>query len=63
RFPEYSEQAFHLAAQSYGGTYDPNIAKIIHEKNKKLAVAPTPYLKHINLASVILANGLTNPYI
>ncbi|KAF7777651.1 hypothetical protein Agabi119p4_3723 [Agaricus bisporus var. burnettii] len=63
RFPEYSTQPFHLAAESYGGTYAPNIAKVIHEANKKLAVAPTPGHKHINLASVVLANGATNQYV
>jgi cathepsin A (carboxypeptidase C) len=62
RFPQYSTQPFHLAAESYGGTYAPNIAKVIHDANKELALAPTPRLKHINLASVVLANGLTDPY-
>lgn len=63
RFPQYSEKPFHLAAESYGGTYAPNIAKVIHDANKQLAIAPTPGLKHINIASIILANGLTDPYI
>ncbi|KAF5349522.1 hypothetical protein D9756_008992 [Leucocoprinus leucothites] len=62
RFPQYSTQPFHVAAESYGGTYAPNIAKVIHDANKQFALAPTPGLKHINLASVILANGLTDPY-
>ncbi len=52
-----------VAAESYGGTYAPNIASVVHEANKKLSMAPTPSLKKINLASVILANGLTDPYI
>ncbi|KAF5372899.1 hypothetical protein D9758_001450 [Tetrapyrgos nigripes] len=63
RFPEYSSQPFHLAAESYGGTYAPNIAKVIFEQNKQLALTSAPKRKHINLASVILANGITNPYI
>ncbi|KAF9265881.1 carboxypeptidase C [Marasmius fiardii PR-910] len=63
RFPKYSSQPFHLAAESYGGTYGPNIAHIIHKKNKELSLTPNPRLKHINLASVILANGLTDPLI
>ncbi|KAL0567380.1 hypothetical protein V5O48_014608, partial [Marasmius crinis-equi] len=50
RFPKYSKQPFHLAVESYGGY-------------KELALAPTPHLKHISLASVVLANGLTNPYV
>ena len=38
---------------------------MVHKHNKELAsaVAPTPGVVHINLASVILANGLTNPLI
>jgi len=63
RFPEYSKQPFHIAAESYGGTYAPNFAKIMYQENKKLSLAPIPELKHINLASVILGNGLTDPYI
>ncbi|KAG6909590.1 hypothetical protein DXG01_016629 [Tephrocybe rancida] len=63
RFPEYSKQPFHIAAESYGGTYAPNFANVIYKENKQLRLAPVPQLKHINLASVILANGLTDPYI
>jgi cathepsin A (carboxypeptidase C) len=62
RFPEYSKAPFHMAAESYGGTYAPNAAAIFHRKNKQLALAPVPGLININLASVILANGLTDPY-
>ncbi|KAG5639177.1 hypothetical protein H0H81_006081 [Sphagnurus paluster] len=62
RFPQYSKQPFHIAAESYGGTYAPNFANVIYKENKKLELAPIPQLKHINLASVILANGLTDPY-
>ncbi|KAH7089319.1 Alpha/Beta hydrolase protein [Auriculariales sp. MPI-PUGE-AT-0066] len=62
RFPEYEDREIHLAAESYGGHYAPNIAAAIHKHNEelRLAKAPTP-LKRINLASVILANGLTEP--
>ncbi|KAJ8462046.1 hypothetical protein ONZ45_g18075 [Pleurotus djamor] len=62
RFPEYADVPFHIAAESYGGTYAPNFANLIHKQNKQLSVAPTPGLRRINLASVILANGLTDPY-
>ncbi|KAG6879893.1 hypothetical protein C0992_009884 [Termitomyces sp. T32_za158] len=63
RFPEYSTQPFHIAAESYGGTYAPNFANVIYKENKRLSFAPVPQLKQINLASVVLANGLTDPYI
>ncbi|KAJ3786666.1 carboxypeptidase C [Lentinula aff. detonsa] len=65
RFPEYSSLPFHLAAESYGGTYAPNIANVIYKQNKELSLAPpgSSQLKIINLASVVLANGLTDPYV
>ncbi|KAH9945738.1 Alpha/Beta hydrolase protein [Amylocystis lapponica] len=59
RFPQYAQLPFHLAAESYGGTYAPNIAAVIHAENK----AAEQGLVHINLASVILANGLTDPLV
>ncbi|THG96311.1 hypothetical protein EW026_g5506 [Hermanssonia centrifuga] len=62
RYPQYADAPFHLAAESYGGTYAPNIASVIYKNNKELALAPTPKIKKINLASVILANGITDPY-
>ncbi|KAF9557182.1 hypothetical protein CPC08DRAFT_57845 [Agrocybe pediades] len=63
RFPKYSKAPFHLAAESYGGHYAPNFASVIHKGNQALQLAPNAKLKHINLASVILANGLTDPYV
>ncbi|KZV76370.1 hypothetical protein PENSPDRAFT_646398 [Peniophora sp. CONT] len=65
RYPEYSELPFHLAAESYGGRYAPVIASTVFKHNKELeaAVTPTPGVVPINLASVVLANGLTNPLI
>jgi cathepsin A (carboxypeptidase C) len=43
--------------------YAPNIANVIYKENQALALAPNPRIKKINLASVVLANGLTDPYI
>ena len=63
RFPEYSTQPFHIAAESYGGIYAPNFASVIHKANQDLALSPTPRVKHINLASVVLGNGLTDPFV
>jgi carboxypeptidase C (cathepsin A) len=61
RYPKYAAAPFHIAAESYGGTYAPNIASVIHKKNKELALAPVPGHPIINLAGVVLANGLTEP--
>ena len=63
RYPEYADKPFHIAAESYGGIYAPNIGSVIHKKNKELALRPTPGVKHVNLASLILANGQTDPRI
>ena len=68
RFSKYADAPFHIAAESYGGTYAPNIASVIHKENQALAAAsalaaPTLDLIHINLASVMLGNGITNPYV
>jgi carboxypeptidase C (cathepsin A) len=62
RYPEYAKAPFHIAAESYGGIYAPNIASVIHHKNKALSFAPVDGIKHINLASIMLGNGLTEPY-
>ncbi|GJE97833.1 serine carboxypeptidase [Phanerochaete sordida] len=62
RYPEYDSAPFHVAAESYGGTYAPNIVSVIHKQNKAVALRPVPDVKHVNLASVILANGITDPY-
>ncbi|KAJ3526965.1 hypothetical protein NMY22_g9960 [Coprinellus aureogranulatus] len=63
RYPKYAKAPFHIAAESYGGTYAPNFASVIHKANKDLKAREDAKLKHINLASVVLANGLTDPYI
>ena len=33
---EYAEAEFHIAAESYGGHYAPNIASVVHKKNKEI---------------------------
>ena len=60
-FPQYADNPFHLAAESWGGHYGPNIASYVHKMNKRRIYAPFPGQKHINFASLILANGLTEP--
>jgi len=63
RFPEYANANFHMAGESYGGTYVPNSAAVVYKHNRALQARPIPGLRKINLASVILANGLSDPYI
>ncbi|KAG0244091.1 Alpha/Beta hydrolase protein [Mortierella sp. GBAus27b] len=64
-FPEYQRVDFHIAGESYAGHYIPAMAKEINDANKKIA---TPSLRptgvqHINLASVLIGNGLTDPLV
>lgn len=63
RYPEYTSAPFHLAAESWGGHYAPNIGSYIHNKNKELAFAPRAGHQHINLVSLIIVNGLTDPLV
>lgn len=64
RHAQYASAPFHVAAESYGGTYAPHIASAIYHHNAvKHASSAHDDKTHINLASVILANGDTDPYV
>jgi len=52
QFPEYAEQAFHIAGESYAGHYIPVFASEILSHKKR----------NINLQSVLIGNGLTDGY-
>jgi cathepsin A (carboxypeptidase C) len=66
RFPEYSD-TLHISGESYGGTYLPNIAHVIHTKNKEIkareaqGLLPKPKVQQLNLASVLIGNGTPLP--
>ena len=64
-FPKYAAAPFHVAAESYGGVYAPHIASVIFGKNLQLtsSLQNNSYMRRINLESVILANGMTDPYL
>lgn len=64
-FPEYTSLPFHLAAESWGGHFGPVTAHLIHQKNQELAIGTIPQDKmvKINLDSLIIVNGLTDPAI
>jgi cathepsin A (carboxypeptidase C) len=52
QFPEYAKQDFHIAGESYAGHYIPVFtSEILSHKNR-----------NINLKSVLIGNGLTDPY-
>ncbi|KAK0542739.1 hypothetical protein OC846_006526, partial [Tilletia horrida] len=63
KFPELAKKDFHVAAESYGGHYAPNIANEIFQNNKAIKenAVSTQAAVHINLASVLIGNGLTEP--
>ncbi|KAI6045247.1 peptidase S10 serine carboxypeptidase [Pisolithus marmoratus] len=61
RFPEYSKQPFHLAAEGYGGIYAPNIANLIYNENQKIPSVSNELVR-INLESIVIGNGLTDSY-
>ncbi|KAF2008978.1 carboxypeptidase Y-like protein A [Aaosphaeria arxii CBS 175.79] len=50
QFPEYAEQPFHIAGESYAGHYIPVFASEILSHKKR----------NINLQSVLIGNGLTD---
>lgn len=63
-FKEYAELPFTVAAESYGGHYAPHIGAEIHARNKELATLPPDVrATHIpiNLESLMIGNGLTDP--
>ncbi|WFD33701.1 carboxypeptidase C [Malassezia cuniculi] len=57
RFPKYADLPFTVAAESYGGHYAPHIASEIHKHNKQADEGHV----HINLDSIMIGNGLTDP--
>ena len=59
--PQYASLPFHIAAESWGGHYGPEIGSLVYKQNKQMEYAPFPGQVKINLASIMLANGLTEP--
>ncbi|KAL2338529.1 hypothetical protein Fmac_012975 [Flemingia macrophylla] len=55
RFPQYKYREFYLAGESYAGHYVPQLAKKIHDYNKK-----NPQI--INLKGFIVGNAVTDSY-
>jgi len=63
KYPELAKKDFHVAAESYGGHYAPNIASTIHKNNQAIKAndVSASAAVHINLSSVVIGNGLTDP--
>ncbi|KAF9326742.1 hypothetical protein BG006_009872 [Podila minutissima] len=62
-FPEYQRLDFHVAGESYAGHYIPAIGQEINTQNKLMSTPlhRPPGIQHINLASLLIGNGLTDP--
>ncbi|KAH7914529.1 hypothetical protein BJ138DRAFT_1123421 [Hygrophoropsis aurantiaca] len=56
-----SDTPFHFAGESYAGRDIPHMAADIHYRNKELAASPSTGLTRINLASIMIGNGLIDP--
>ncbi|EJD35581.1 alpha/beta-hydrolase [Auricularia subglabra TFB-10046 SS5] len=60
-YPHFARNKFIISSGSYGGTYVPNIASVIHQHNKELAHGRGPAgARHINLESLMLSNPLSD---
>jgi cathepsin A (carboxypeptidase C) len=59
--PQFAKNEFHIAGESYAGHYLPAIAKVVSEKNE--AHRKEPSFMPINLSSVLIGNGLTDPLV
>ncbi|KAI3611465.1 carboxypeptidase y precursor [Moniliophthora roreri] len=58
-FSQFKGRPFHMAGESYGGRYLPLFASGVYDQNAALVEAG---LTPINLASVMIGNGLTHWY-
>eukprot|EP01094_Clydonella_sp_ATCC50884_P001464 TRINITY_DN11090_c0_g1_i2.p1 TRINITY_DN11090_c0_g1~~TRINITY_DN11090_c0_g1_i2.p1 ORF type:complete len:471 (+),score=135.73 TRINITY_DN11090_c0_g1_i2:39-1415(+) len=53
-YPEYAQNDFYIAGESYGGIYVPTLAYLVHEKNQD------PSNPKLNLKGVLVGNGVTD---
>ncbi|KAF8581120.1 alpha/beta-hydrolase [Ramaria rubella] len=60
-YPKLAKNRFIINAGSYGGTYAPHIATVIHEQNKALALGKGRRGSvHINLDSLMITNPMSD---
>jgi len=58
-FTSFKGRAFHMAGESYGGRYIPLFASAVYDQNAMLVKEG---LTPINLTSIIIGNGITDPF-
>lgn len=64
KYSEYQKNDFAIVGESYAGRYIPLIASEVHKHNKALkseSAHSTSSKVHINLESIAIGNGLTDP--
>lgn len=66
QYNQYADNDFHIAGESYGGHYVPQFALEIHQHNTGksqafIADASENAVKKINLKTILIGNGLTDP--
>ncbi|KAL5222919.1 hypothetical protein ABZP36_027632 [Zizania latifolia] len=57
RFPQYKKHDFYISGESYAGHYVPQLADVVHERNKHLET-----YRRINLKGFIVGNAETDDY-
>ncbi|KAG2236692.1 Alpha/Beta hydrolase protein [Thamnidium elegans] len=67
-FPKYADLDFHVSGESYAGHYIPAIAGVINRNNQEKFNSLELFKKkhtlaRVNLKSVLIGNGLTDPLI
>ncbi|KAJ3271943.1 hypothetical protein HDV01_006077 [Terramyces sp. JEL0728] len=63
-FKEYSALGFHITGESYAGHYIPGIAKAIYDSNKQILASTGKKADgYVNLVSLAIGNGITDPII
>jgi cathepsin A (carboxypeptidase C) len=64
-YKKYSKVPFHVTGESYAGHYIPAIGKVILDNNElvKNEMMSSKGVSHINLASLAIGNGLTDPLV
>ena len=62
-YPKYSKSNFTVTGESYAGHYIPAIAHAIQESNLIVSQSNPKNLKTVNLESIAIGNGLTDPLV
>ncbi|KAL0572049.1 hypothetical protein V5O48_009907 [Marasmius crinis-equi] len=58
-FIQFKGRPFHMAGESYGGRYIPLFASAVYDQNAALIEGG---LTPVNLSSIMIGNGMTDPY-